>query len=142
LRSRIRYLKNLNTRSMLTTTFLGAFIKSKEGGILNQNENRALVKQLSSAIKYLHQNSIAHRDLKMENILVKTEVDSFKSKITDFGLAEKQSVGTLSGKREFLEQFCGTPVYMAPEILQKHSYSVKCDIWRLVCFTRSSSCEF
>lgn len=73
---------------------------------------------------------------------VKTEVDSFKSKITDFGLAEKQSVGTLSGKREFLEQFCGTPVYMAPEILQKHSYSVKCDIWRLVCFTRSSSCEF
>jgi len=110
---------------------LGAFIKLKEGGILNQNENRALVKQLSSAIKYLHQNSIAHRDLKMENILVKTEVDSFKSKITDFGLAEKQSVGTLSGKREFLEQFCGTPVYMAPEILQKNSYSVQCDIWSL-----------
>lgn len=75
-------------------------------------------------------------------IKVKTEVDSFKSKITDFGLAEKQSVGTLSGKREFLEQFCGTPVYMAPEILQKHSYSVKCDIWRLVSFTRSSSSEF
>lgn len=111
---------------------LGAFIKSKTDGFLDQNENRVLVRQLSSAIKYLHQNSIAHRDLKMENILVKTpESDTFQTKITDFGLAEKQSVSTQSGKREFLEQFCGTPVYMAPEILQKHSYSVKCDIWSL-----------
>lgn len=113
---------------------LGSYIKSQENGILNESENRTLVRQLSSAIKYLHSLSIAHRDLKMENILVKTigiGDEKFLTKITDFGLSQKQSVGTLSGKREFLEQFCGTPVYMAPEILQKHSYSVKCDIWSL-----------
>ena len=61
---------------------------------------------------------------------MKTHESDFTCKITDFGLAEKQTVGTMSGKREFLEQFCGTPVYMAPEILRKQSYSLNCDIWR------------
>ena len=65
-------------------------------------------------------------------ISVKTHDSDFTCKITDFGLAEKQTVGTMSGKREFLEQFCGTPVYMAPEILRKQSYSLNCDIWRFL----------
>ena len=66
----------------------------------------------------------------LTKLSVKTDEENFTSKITDFGLAEKQTVGTMSGKREFLEQFCGTPVYMAPEILRKQSYSLNCDIWR------------
>jgi len=114
---------------------LGVYIKThRDGKMFNEEDNRLLVKQLSSALKYMHANSIAHRDLKMENILVKVpsnKVNNFVSKITDFGLAEKQTVGTVSGMREFLEQFCGTPVYMAPEILQKQSYSINCDVWSL-----------
>jgi len=110
---------------------LGVYIKSQPNRVFNEADNRKLLLQLSSALKYLHANSIAHRDLKMENILVKTDEENFTSKITDFGLAEKQTVGTMSGKREFLEQFCGTPVYMAPEILRKQSYSLNCDIWSL-----------
>jgi len=110
---------------------LGVYIKSQNNKVLSEADNRKLLLQLSSALKYLHANSIAHRDLKMENILVKTHESDFTCKITDFGLAEKQTVGTMSGKREFLEQFCGTPVYMAPEILRKQSYSLNCDIWSL-----------
>jgi len=118
---------------------LGVYIKSQSPShYLTLSDNRHLLAQLSCALKYLHANSIAHRDLKMENILVKTtnrastdSLSPFTAKITDFGLAEKQSVGTMSGRREFLEQFCGTPVYMAPEILRKQSYSLNCDIWSL-----------
>ena len=113
--------------------FLGVYIKSQNNRILSECDNRKLLCQLASALKYLHGLSIAHRDLKMENILVKVDAkNDFHTKITDFGLAEKESVGTMSGKREFLEQFCGTPVYMAPEILRKQSYSLNCDIWRFL----------
>ena len=65
---------------------LGVYIKSQPDAVLSLNDNRHLLSQLSAALKYLHANSIAHRDLKMENILVKTSNGPFIAKITDFGL--------------------------------------------------------
>lgn len=63
------------------------------------------MKQLFSAFGYLHDKNIAHRDVKMENILID---DKMNVKIIDFGF------GVKLGKGEILYDFCGTPHYIAP----------------------------
>ncbi len=74
-----------------------------------------------SAIKYLHAKNICHRDLKLTNILVDRD---HKVKIIDFGFADN------TGRA--LHAYCGTPSYMAPEIIHKREYRGKeVDIWAL-----------
>ena len=76
---------------------------------------------MCEGVKYLHGVGICHRDLKLENILID---DRNNVKIIDFGF----SVCTA----EKLRMFCGTPSYMAPEIIQKKEYQgQKTDIWAL-----------
>ncbi|GAA6073216.1 serine/threonine-protein kinase 33 isoform X1, partial [Tachysurus ichikawai] len=76
---------------------------------------------------------IVHRDLKLENILVdsshqNTDNAVINIKITDFGLSvQKGGVG--SGK--MLQTTCGTPKYMAPEVINGHDYSQQCDMWSI-----------
>jgi len=74
---------------------------------------------------------IVHRDLKLENILVASERgDSinpiFDIKLTDFGLSVVKGAGNA-----MLQSTCGTPVYMAPEVIQNHDYTQQCDIWSI-----------
>lgn len=107
---------------------------------LRQNETRAIFKQLLSGLRYLHENSIIHRDIKPENILLditpRTSKDQLqtgpwdeneydiKVKIADFGLAK------FIGELKFTNTLCGTPAYVAPEILSnKRNYSTKVDLW-------------
>jgi serine/threonine protein kinase len=71
----------------------------------------------------LTENSYIHRDLKPENILIKNGV----YKITDFGLTKEVDLTC----HEKLVDICGTPIYMAPELLFKEPYTAKCDIWSL-----------
>nr|XP_033784796.1 serine/threonine-protein kinase 33 isoform X2 [Geotrypetes seraphini] len=101
---------------------------------LSENETRHIIGSLASAIAYLHKKDIVHRDLKLENILIKnSEEDSAESselniKVTDFGLAvRKGGVGSES----MLQATCGTPIYMAPEVINAHDYSQQCDIWSI-----------
>ena len=80
--------------------------------------------QIISAVKYLHSHNIIHRDLKLANLLLAADMSI---KIGDFGLATKL---TFEGERK--KTLCGTPNYIAPEILDKevgHSYEV--DIWAI-----------
>jgi len=82
------------------------------------------VNQICAAAKYLHSHRVIHRDLKLGNLFLN---DKMEIKIGDFGLATKLE---FDGERK--RTICGTPNYIAPEVLegkQGHSYEV--DIWSL-----------
>uniref|UniRef100_A0A673UJL9 Serine/threonine-protein kinase 33 n=1 Tax=Suricata suricatta TaxID=37032 RepID=A0A673UJL9_SURSU len=102
-------------------------------GHFSENETRWIIQSLASAIAYLHNKDIVHRDLKLENILVKSSfIDdnneiNLNIKVTDFGLSVKKQ-----GRSEaMLQTTCGTPIYMAPEVINAHDYSQQCDIWSI-----------
>ncbi|XP_060033203.1 serine/threonine-protein kinase 33 isoform X1 [Erinaceus europaeus] len=103
-------------------------------GHFSENETRWIIQSLASAIAYLHSHDIVHRDLKLENIMVKSSfVDAnnemnLNIKVTDFGLAVRKQ-----GRRSesMLQTTCGTPIYMAPEVINAHEYSQQCDIWSI-----------
>lgn len=88
-----------------------------------------------NGIEYLHTKGVCHRDLKLDNIIVG---DKNRVKIIDFGF----SMETEPNKK--ISVFCGTPSYIAPEILKKEPYDgMKADIWSLgVCIYRSLSGGF
>nr|XP_009682995.1 PREDICTED: serine/threonine-protein kinase 33 isoform X1 [Struthio camelus australis]XP_009682996.1 PREDICTED: serine/threonine-protein kinase 33 isoform X1 [Struthio camelus australis]XP_009682997.1 PREDICTED: serine/threonine-protein kinase 33 isoform X1 [Struthio camelus australis]XP_009682998.1 PREDICTED: serine/threonine-protein kinase 33 isoform X1 [Struthio camelus australis] len=100
-------------------------------GHFTENETRHIIQSLASAIAYLHKKDIVHRDLKLENILVKSsdidEANEMKLniKVTDFGLAVQKAGGSV------FQSICGTPIYMAPEVISAHDYSQQCDIWSI-----------
>ncbi|CAL8348966.1 testis-specific serine/threonine-protein kinase 6 [Gadus morhua] len=93
-------------------------------GRLPEELARTYFTQIVSAVCYLHQNNIVHRDLKCENILltVGNEV-----KITDFGFGR-----FLEGPSDLSSTFCGTPLYAPPEVLLGNHYDPKkSDIWSI-----------
>jgi len=90
-------------------------------GGLPENQARRYFKQLMGAVSYIHKLGVAHRDIKLENILV-TSQDT--AKLTDFGLCKQQSGNNL------LLTTCGTLVYAAPEIIKEQPYNgMTADIW-------------
>jgi len=100
---------------------------------LTEKETLTLVREVVSALVYLHSNEIAHRDIKIQNILCNPDPakpsDPFGSvKVSDFGLAACR--GEKGTSRMFI-CCCGTPMYMAPEVLARGFYDQKCDIWSL-----------
>jgi serine/threonine protein kinase len=78
--------------------------------------------QLRDGIQYLFSKNIIHRDLKPQNILLD---DNFNLIITDFGLAKHFQ------NNEMMETMCGSPLYMAPEIMKRENYSIQSDLWSL-----------
>ena len=81
-----------------------------------------------NGLDYLHSKGIAHRDIKSDNIFVHMHNEELIFKLGDFNLArniESESVTPLS--------FCGSYYTMAPEILNKQPYDVRCDMWSYLC---------
>ncbi|CAD8153913.1 unnamed protein product [Paramecium octaurelia] len=85
-----------------------------------------IMKKIISAVAYIHGQGIVHRDIKAENIMIANKKDDAEPKLIDFGLANKFD----TSKLRRLKSFVGTPMYMAPEVIQG-KYDEKCDIWSL-----------
>lgn len=86
-----------------------------EQAYYNEKEARDLCRILLDAVKYCHDLGIVHRDLKPENLLLTSQHDDANIKLADFGFARSVMNGYVSTQ-------CGTPGYVAPEILRAESY--------------------
>ncbi len=85
------------------------------------------VNQVIDGMKYLHNLAITHRDLKLENILyVHNDMNNKRLVISDFGLAK---INSKPGDR--MHTTCGTPEYIAPELLKRQTYTSFVDCWAL-----------
>ena len=107
----------------------------KKGKCMNESIARVYFRQILSALKYLHGKRVAHRDLKPENVMLKRKIKDLNVdipvlKLADFGLARA------TGSRGMMTTFCGTPYYVAPEVIEQGSsdrrsdgYSYSVDMW-------------
>lgn len=91
----------------------------------NEDDAKETCRVLFGAVAHIHSRKIAHRDLKPENILLSTLKNDSIIKIADFGFAKYKVIP------HSLQTECGTPKYMAPEILKGVKYDTKADIWSL-----------
>ena len=89
----------------------------------NEKEARDTCRIILEAVGYCHRHDIAHRDLKPENLLLVSDDNDSAVKIADFGFAKKVL------KPKSLSTQCGTPGYVAPEILEGTPYDTKADMW-------------
>lgn len=90
-------------------------------GKLKEKQARRFGRQILSALDYCHRNSIVHRDLKIENILIS---QAGNIKIIDFGLSN------LFSPRSSLSTFCGSLYFAAPELLNAKAYTgPEVDVW-------------
>jgi serine/threonine protein kinase len=86
-----------------------------------ENFAKIIFKQIIEGLKYIHQNKIVHRDIKLDNILIDL---TNTVKICDFGVSRKLNPG------DIMQDHCGTPTYIAPEIFLNKGYEgYSCDIW-------------
>ncbi|CAF2285406.1 unnamed protein product [Brassica napus] len=100
------------------------FNKISKHGRLSEDLARRYFQQLISAVGYCHAHGVYHRDLKPENLLVD---ENGNLKVTDFGLSALTDQIRPDG---LLHTLCGTPAYVAPEILSKKGYEgAKVDVW-------------
>lgn len=101
-------------------------------GTLSEDTIRVFLKQLAGAMRALHAKGIVHRDLKPQNILLShncgkacPQPHQITLKIADFGFARFLQDGVMAAT------LCGSPMYMAPEVIMSLQYDAKADLWSL-----------
>ena len=100
------------------------FDKLIEEGQYTESDASRILRQIILAVEYLHSLNIAHRDLKPENILLKDK-NTRRIKIADFGLSKVFS------DVPDAHTYCGTPNYVAPEVLFEDVYGMPVDMWSI-----------
>ncbi|XP_067414927.1 calcium/calmodulin-dependent protein kinase type 1G [Emydura macquarii macquarii] len=111
------------------------FDRILERGVYTEKDASVVIRQVLAAVKYLHENGIVHRDLKPENLLYLTPEENSKIMITDFGLSKMEQNGIMSTA-------CGTPGYVAPEVLAQKPYSKAVDCWSIGVITYILLCGY
>ncbi|XP_020559193.1 calcium/calmodulin-dependent protein kinase type 1 isoform X2 [Oryzias latipes] len=96
-----------------------------EKGFYTEKDASKLIQQILDAVKYLHDMGIVHRDLKPENLLYYSMDEDSKIMISDFGLSKIEGSGSV------MSTACGTPGYVAPEVLAQKPYSKAVDCWSI-----------
>lgn len=87
----------------------------------SEKDTAHIMRQVFSALEYLHGIGIVHRDLKLENMLL-NDKNNLEVKVADFGLSKLYS-------GQALQTACGTPFYVAPDILLGTGYGPEVDMW-------------
>uniref|UniRef100_A0A452TLL2 non-specific serine/threonine protein kinase n=1 Tax=Ursus maritimus TaxID=29073 RepID=A0A452TLL2_URSMA len=100
-------------------------------GTLSEDTIRVFLHQIAAAMRILHSKGIIHRDLKPQNILLsyanrrKSNVSGIRIKIADFGFARYLHSNMMAAT------LCGSPMYMAPEVIMSQHYDAKADLWSI-----------
>lgn len=95
-------------------------------GSFTERDAVRVLRMVLEGVQYLHGLGIAHRDLKPENLLYYHPGHDSKIMITDFGLSHMSN-----GPDNYMRTTCGTPEYIAPEILARKQYTVQVDLWAI-----------
>ncbi|XP_065657077.1 calcium/calmodulin-dependent protein kinase type 1D isoform X4 [Hydra vulgaris] len=111
------------------------FDRIVERGSYTEADASHLVKQILNAVGYLHERSIMHRDIKPENLLYYDKKENSKIMLTDFGLAKIED-------NVVQKTACGTPGYVAPEVLLLKSYGRPVDCWSVGVVTYILLCGY
>lgn len=91
------------------------------GNIIEEKQVNNFSIQIKNGLQYLYKQNIVHRDIKPQNIVVSNDKIL---KIIDFGLSKNINIVD-----EMMDTICGSPLYMAPEIIKTKNYTIKSDIW-------------
>ncbi|XP_052172956.1 serine/threonine-protein kinase ATG1c-like [Diospyros lotus] len=101
---------------------LSMYMQQRQGRV-PEGTAKYFMRQLVAGLQVLHHNNYIHRDLKPQNLLLSTNSDNAVLKIADFGFARSLQ------PRGLAETLCGSPLYMAPEIMRLQKYDAKADLW-------------
>ncbi|KAK8830028.1 hypothetical protein WA556_000671 [Blastocystis sp. ATCC 50177/Nand II] len=120
----LRFAFQSQTKLYLISDFYngGELFYYLSNGRFSENRARFYAAEIALGLQYLHSKGIVYRDLKPENLLLDADGHI---KITDFGLSKENASG------EELHSLCGTPEYLAPEIILKKAYGMAVDWWSL-----------
>ncbi|KAJ8257104.1 hypothetical protein COCON_G00192560 [Conger conger] len=108
---------------------LADYLQAK--GTLREDTLRVFLQQIAAAMRILHSKGIIHRDLKPQNILLsytgrkKGGLNGIRIKIADFGFARYLQSNMMAAT------LCGSPMYMAPEVIMSQNYDAKADLWSI-----------
>ncbi|XP_059090696.1 calcium/calmodulin-dependent protein kinase type 1-like isoform X3 [Tigriopus californicus] len=100
------------------------FDRIVEKGSYTEKDAADLIKQVLDAVAYMHREGVVHRDLKPENLLYQCQDEDSKIMISDFGLSKMEDSGIMATA-------CGTPGYVAPEVLAQKPYGKSVDVWSI-----------
>ncbi|XP_050091002.1 calcium/calmodulin-dependent protein kinase type 1 [Anopheles aquasalis] len=100
------------------------FDRIVEKGSYTERDASNLIRQVLEAVDYMHEQGVVHRDLKPENLLYYSPAEDSKIMISDFGLSKMEDSG-------FMATACGTPGYVAPEVLAQKPYGKAVDVWSI-----------
>ncbi|KAG5682031.1 hypothetical protein PVAND_011423 [Polypedilum vanderplanki] len=100
------------------------FDRIVEKGSYTEKDASGLIRQVLEAVDYMHEQGVVHRDLKPENLLYYNTEEDSKIMISDFGLSKMEDSGIMATA-------CGTPGYVAPEVLAQKPYGKAVDVWSI-----------